>query len=163
MHPTEGYLVTGAIDGLTETGGVFHYTPKDHLLECRRNLPEEEWGALRRGFPEGTLFVGLTSIHWREAWKYGERAYRYCQHDAGHAMAACALSAAVLGWSVQPLPELGDREITKLLGLDRVSDFDGAEEEHPDVFLAVMPATTSLEGLPQGLPPAAIERMGASL
>jgi len=22
---------------------------------------------------------GLSSIHWREAWKYGERAYRYCR------------------------------------------------------------------------------------
>ena len=28
------------------------------------------------------------SIHWREAWKYGERAFRYCQHDAGHAIAS---------------------------------------------------------------------------
>ena len=39
------------------------------------------------------LLVVLSSIHWREAWKYGERAYRYCQHDAGHAIAATRYAA----------------------------------------------------------------------
>ena len=29
--------------------------------------------------PDGVMLVALTSIHWREAWKYGERAFRYCQ------------------------------------------------------------------------------------
>ena len=24
--------------------------------------------------PEGSFLVGLSSVHWREAWKYGERA-----------------------------------------------------------------------------------------
>ena len=42
------------------------------------------------------VFV-LTSIVWREAWKYGERAYRYCLHDIGHAWQALALSARAIG------------------------------------------------------------------
>jgi len=33
------------------------------------------------------FYLALTSIPWREAWKYGERAFRYCQHDLGHALA----------------------------------------------------------------------------
>ena len=32
--------------------------------------------------------MALTSITWREAWKYGERAFRYCNHDVGHAQHA---------------------------------------------------------------------------
>ena len=46
---------------------------------------------------ESPLIVGLTSIFWREAWKYGERAYRYCCHDLGHAMMSVLLAARALG------------------------------------------------------------------
>jgi len=43
------------------------------------------------------LIVGLTSIFWREAWKYGDRAFRYCCHDLGHAMMSLLLAARALG------------------------------------------------------------------
>jgi nitroreductase len=81
---------------------------------------------------EGGFLVGLSSIHWREAWKYGERAYRYCQHDAGHALAALRYAAACLGWRLRLLPEWGDGQIEELLGLDRGGDFGDAEREAPD-------------------------------
>jgi len=161
LHPTEGYLVTGPIEQLTETGGVFHYAPKNHSLEQRRPLSATEWHALCDGFAELTFFVGLTSIHWREAWKYGERAYRYCQHDVGHALAAVSLSAGALGWRGHPLPQLGDRQLASLLGLDRTDDFEDAEEEHPDLLVAVVPATAPIDGLPLGLPASAIEAVKA--
>ena len=47
------------------------------------------------------LATVLTSIHWREAWKYGERAFRYCQHDLGHAIATISLAASMLGWRTE--------------------------------------------------------------
>jgi nitroreductase len=28
--------------------------------------------------------AGLSSIFWCESWKYGERGFRYCNHDIGH-------------------------------------------------------------------------------
>jgi nitroreductase len=83
------------------------------------------------------LFVGLSSIFWREAWKYGERAFRYCQHDLGHAVAAVQLSAARLGWQVQVLTDWADHEIATLLGLDRAADFADAEREAPECLLLV--------------------------
>jgi nitroreductase len=55
--------------------------------------------------------VALTGIHWREAWKYGLRAYRYCQHDCGHAIAAVAYAAAALGWRARLLADWGDDEL----------------------------------------------------
>ncbi len=75
--------------------------------------------------------VCLTSITWREAWKYGERAFRYCQHDVGHALAALRFAAAALGWRVQLLPEWDDARLARLLGLNRVEDFADAEQETP--------------------------------
>ncbi len=132
LHPTEGYLAIGAVQGLADVPGVFHYAPKDHVLERRCEIEADVWDRLIDGFPSGTFLVGLSSIHWREAWKYGERAYRYCQHDVGHALAALCLSAALQGWQVLPLTKMSDEEFCALLGLDRTHDFENAEREHPD-------------------------------
>lgn len=136
LHPTEGYLLLGAVDGLTETPGLFHYQPHDHVLESRRPLSGEAWAALTRELPAGSLFVGLTSIHWREAWKYGERAYRYCQHDVGHAVAAVSLAAAGLGYLARMVPDLDDLALARLLAVD---DQEGPEAEHPDLLLVLCP------------------------
>jgi SagB-type dehydrogenase family enzyme len=46
--------------------------------------------------PAPLVFV-LTSIAWREAWKYRDRAYRYCLHDMGHAWQALTLAARSIG------------------------------------------------------------------
>jgi len=78
------------------------------------------------------FYVGLTSITWREAWKYGERAFRYCQHDVGHALAALRFAAAALGWRVQLMPEWMMHTLGRLLGLNRAEDFADAERETPN-------------------------------
>lgn len=154
LHPTEGYLIAGPIEHLTDSPGVFHYAPREHLLEQRCTLPPEDFAALTAAFPPGTFIAGLSSIHWREAWKYGERAFRYCQHDVGHALAALALSAAMQGWSVHALSSLSDADVSGLLGLDRPDDFAGAEREHPDLLVAVLPRPVA--NAPHDLPPGVI-------
>jgi SagB-type dehydrogenase family enzyme len=130
LHPTEAYVVTSGMEGLA--AGVYHYLSRDHQLERRCSFDSE---SLPKLFPEGGVLVGLSSIFWREAWKYGERAYRYCQHDCGHAIAALSYAAAALGWSVELLDDWGDDDIARVLGLDRDGDYESAEREHPDVML----------------------------
>jgi nitroreductase len=78
----------------------------------------------------------LTSIFWREAWKYGERAFRYCQHDVGHALAALSFSANLLGWKVTWLNAVSDAEIATLLGFDR-TQWPEFEREHPELLCFV--------------------------
>ncbi len=139
LHPTEGYLVLGPVQGLCDTPGVHHYGAREHGLQLRCPFAPELWESLMCRFPPGTFLVGLSSIHWREAWKYGERAYRYCQHDLGHAMGSCALAAQSLGWRTTFLQELPDADAAQLLGIDREEDFRDAEQEAPGLFLAVTP------------------------
>ena len=136
LHPTEAYVVCGPALGLPTGGGVYHYAPHPHALERRRALAADAWLTLQCGLPQSAFLVGLSSIHWREAWKYGERAYRYCQHDVGHAIGALSYSAAALGWQIRALPTLGDSALTTLLALSGAVD---AEREHPDLLLAVWP------------------------
>ena len=83
------------------------------------------------------LLVALSSIHWREAWKYGERAFRYCQHDLGHAIAALSLASAIVGWRARLLPAWSHSSIAALAGLDRADDFFEAEREEPGALLAI--------------------------
>jgi len=127
LHPTEAYLV--------HRGAVCHYAVREHALEQRAQLDPAAWQAFSGG-REGVL-VALTSIFWREAWKYGERAFRYCQHDTGHAIAALRLAASMLGWRLTLLPRWSDASLSALLGLDRDADFADAEREEPECIAVV--------------------------
>ncbi|UJR83570.1 SagB/ThcOx family dehydrogenase [Sandaracinus amylolyticus] len=127
LHPTEAYLLTGAIDG----PALFHYAPRVHGLERRRDVDVDAWRALSS---DGALIVGLASIAWREAWKYGERAFRYCMHDVGHAIGALTIAARPLGWSVRVIEGPSDTQMARLLGIE---ESGGIEAERPDVLLAI--------------------------
>lgn len=140
LHPTEGYLVCGLVNGLCTQPMVCHYAPKEHALERRVDFSQETWKALSSGLPNSTILVGLTSIHWREAWKYGERAFRYCQHDIGHAIATVTLAAAAMGWKTTLLNDLSTESLASLLG---VFNPRGAEPEQPECLLAVYPQRKS--------------------
>ena len=141
LHPTEGYAILPAMPGLA--AGVYHYLSRDHALERRCALDGRAARQLAAVLPPASCLVGLSSIHWREAWKYGERAFRYCQHDAGHAIAAVRYAAATLGWSARLLADV--------VGSDRCRACWGwpsrrawpaiaeADREHPDALLLVGP------------------------
>ncbi len=130
LHPTEAYLVCDNIDEIHN--GVYHYHSYEHSLESRCTLPEN-----RQILPDNCLVIGLSSIHWRESWKYGIRAYRYCQLDIGHAIAAVRYAAALQGWHVHVLDHASDDQISRLLGVDRMDDFLESEAETADILLLV--------------------------
>ena len=128
LHPTEGYLINA--------DGVFHYAPKEHVLEKRAGFEADEWAPFAEQLPKGAFLAGLTSIHWREAWKYGERAFRYCQHDVGHALGALGVAAARLNWRIRLLDGPETHVIDRLLG---VEGQQGPEKEHGDCLVVVWP------------------------
>jgi SagB-type dehydrogenase family enzyme len=141
LHPTECYIVWN--------GRVCHYAPREHALEIRA----ERVGAGLQTHPHDNdaFIVGLTSILWREAWKYGERAFRYCQHDVGHAIGALRLSAAMLGWQLTLLDDCSHEQIAAILGVDRDEDYGEAEREEPECLLLVRasppPTVVEIEAL----------------
>ena len=138
LHPTEGYVLLPTLTALHDGPGVYHYAPKEHGLERRADIDPSVWTALIAGFPEGSFLVCLSSIFWREAWKYGERAFRYCQHDVGHALGTLRSAAAALGWKLFLLDHVDLAFTSQLLGLDRESDCAGAEQEHPELLALVV-------------------------
>ena len=140
LHPTEGYLLIDEVPALSPFPGLYHYTAKEHALELRAELSQASFSSLMQEFPPQAFLVGFTSVHWRETWKYGERAFRYCQHDVGHAIASARIAAQTLGWRMLLLDGMADDTVAALLGVDRPEDFEGAEREHPDCLAVVWPA-----------------------
>ncbi len=171
LHPTEGYLGLPAIQGLEMRPGLYHYAPREHGLEHRVEWPSDLVEELLSPFPPGAFLFGLTSIHWREAWKYGERAFRYCNHDVGHALGAARIAAATLGWNMALLDGTDQNTVALLLGTNRPEDFPDVEPEHPDCLAVVwggrhqeteegtMPAQSM--GIPLFLNPAIVKQLSA--
>jgi len=131
LHPVEAYVLAAGLPGVAD--GLHHYDPEAHALEGRALTAYDG--------TQPWLAIGLSSVMWREAWKYGERAFRYCQLDIGHALGSLAYAAALLGWRVEPLAVPGDT-LANCLGLDRPEDFPPSryaftENEEPEILLAV--------------------------
>ncbi len=112
LHPSEFHLAS--------TNGLYHYRVSSHMLEQRAT---GDYGALQ--------FL-LTTIAWREAWKYQSRAYRYCLHDLGHAWQALALSARAIGCEARALGDFDDDRLAEKFGL--------AEDEWPMLLVDIQQA-----------------------
>jgi SagB-type dehydrogenase family enzyme len=152
LHPTEAHLILPPEDD--HPSGLYHYNPFLHAIEPRGRVPEALWEKVLKHLGTDAFLVALTSIFWRESWKYGERAFRYCQHDAGHALAAAAFSAALLGWRVTALTRLSDDQIERVFGFDRTR-WPAEEAEHPDLMVAVHPEDRQIAD--RGFPTSMVE------
>jgi len=132
LHPTEVWLITQGASGIAD--GIHHYAAREHALEQRACFAAQTTVANTTS----RAFVAFSSIQWREAWKYGERAFRYCQLDVGHAIGALRYAAAVLGWQLQPVAG-STAQLAALLGLDREDDFAKAEREEAEAMFELLP------------------------
>ena len=140
LHPTETYVGLRAFARMED--GLYHYRADRHSLELRSRGAWTQHLASALEIPwasESRLIVGLTSIFWREAWKYGDRAYRYCCHDLGHAMMSVLLSARALGLPGGAVAHFSDLRLARALGLSE-------SDESPMAFL-VFPAENNSTGL----------------
>jgi SagB-type dehydrogenase family enzyme len=108
LHPTEFHFLTRGLQEWPD--GLFHYRPSAHMAE-QRGLGNFEMKLAGSFAP--IVFV-LTSIVWREAWKYRDRAYRYCLHDMGHAWQAIALAARAIGCDSFAVGHFPDDEVAQL-------------------------------------------------
>jgi SagB-type dehydrogenase family enzyme len=128
LHPTEFHFFTRGLKQWPD--GLYHYRPSSHMAEQRAvgcfDLPA---GAAP------VVFV-LTSIAWREAWKYRDRAYRYCLHDMGHAWQALALAARALGCDSFAIGHFPDNSVVRLCRF--------SEDEWPMLILTLNGASIPL-------------------
>ncbi len=101
LHPTEFHFFTRGLKGWPD--GLYHYRPSSHMAEQRAT----------GDFGLGPIVFVLTSIAWREAWKYRDRGYRYCLLDIGHAWQSLALAARSMGCDCFAAGHFGDDEVAQ--------------------------------------------------
>lgn len=123
-YPSELYVAVRGASGLRP--GVYHYAASEHALETLRDtdwLPTlvEATGDLP-AIATADALVLVSSIWWRSAWKYGDRAYRYCLQDAGHVAGNVALVALALGYRATIIHHFVDTAVSQLLGLDPAAE-----------------------------------------
>ncbi|MGK0256220.1 MAG: SagB-type dehydrogenase family enzyme [Arcobacteraceae bacterium] len=128
LQPTEAYIIASNIKEIKN--GLHHYAPKNHSLELIAAAKKD------LNLPEDSFLVAISSIVWREAWKYGERSWRYTQLDCGHAFRALQVSSYMLGWKVQRI-NANEEELSNLIGLNQNDRYVKEERESPDMLLLI--------------------------
>lgn len=120
--PSAGGLYPLELDAVT-SDGVFRYQPTTHTLQRRitvdiradlaRAAYEQSWLA---NAPSVFAVVAVTK---RTARKYGTRAERYVQLEAGHAAQNILLMAASLGLGGTPVGAFNGNAVARTLGLGK--------------------------------------------
>jgi SagB-type dehydrogenase family enzyme len=126
LHPTETHLILRGVEGIDD--GIYHFRVDTFTLEAR--FQGDVAGVIRAiartaGLECGAVTFLLTSIHWREAWKYRDRAFRYCHHDLGHALGAIATMLSGLGHTPRCAHLFDDRELMRWTGLAETDERPG--------------------------------------
>ena len=126
LYHIELYLVTAAVEGLA--AGVYHYGVHDNSLRLLRE------GDLRRSVVDATAgnsaansaeaMIVYTTTYWRNAWKYGSRAYRHAFWDAGTVVAHTLAIASARDLAPSVLTGFVDDDVNRLIGV--TSDHEAA-------------------------------------
>ena len=143
LQPTEATIVLPPVVGISERSVVAHYNVKEHALEILAEFDTAYWDDQ----PENSYFVALSSITWREMWKYGERCFRYVNLDLGHALKAIKISAQTLGHALSKVENVPLAHLEQLIGLDQTERYHASEPEIGQVLLYVGAETSSQNDL----------------
>src|SRR5207245_8206416 len=83
LYPIELYLVSGDILGLK--AGVYHFNPIDFsLVQLRKGDFRSDLAlASDESSVSSSFTIVMTSLAWRNAWKYEARSYRHWFWDSG--------------------------------------------------------------------------------
>ena len=119
LYHIELYLVCGQLPDLA--AGVYHYGAHDHSLhrlrdgDFRQALVE---AAGEPSFAAAPVFVICTSTFWRNAWKYGARAYRHSFWDNGTILANLLAVSAAQEVPAKVILGFADEQVNRLIDVD---------------------------------------------
>jgi SagB-type dehydrogenase family enzyme len=120
LYPVDLYLVANRVDGLRP--GLYHYNVKAHSLVHVRegvHFPDLEAAAgCPHYYQPAAATVIVTVTFGRTGFKYKERAYRYVNMDAGHAVYNLCAAAAARGMAAPVVARFDDAALNAFLDVD---------------------------------------------
>jgi SagB-type dehydrogenase family enzyme len=108
LYPVEIYLAAKGVEGLDD--GLYHYNLEDFSLNILHP------GAPPPEIPAPAIY--LSTIFFRSAWKYKERAFRYCLLDTGHVAENIGIISSTLGLRADFTADFDDHALNEYLGLE---------------------------------------------
>src|SRR5881409_3874989 len=117
LYPIELYIVSSGIPGLE--AGIYHFNPLSFaLVRIREGDYGPELAAATNGATAlSPLTIALTSLAWRNAWKYEARSYRHWFWDGGVIAANLIALSASMGSPARIVQGFVDQPVNELLGL----------------------------------------------
>jgi len=119
LYPIELYVVCRDLEGLK--AGVYHFSPGDFLLARLRSgdwTPAlSSYAGSRADVSAAPASIILTSIAWRNSWKYQARSYRHWFWDGGVIAANLLATANSAGLRSSVVLGFEDEAVNRLLGL----------------------------------------------
>lgn len=121
LYPIELYVVCDDISPHLDAG-VYHFSPADFsLTEVRKGKYKkylETATANNRDVARSAIAIILTSIAWRNAWKYQARSYRHWFWDSGVITANLLATTHAMGLPTHIIMGFLDDDISQLLSLE---------------------------------------------
>lgn len=111
LYPVEVYVALQNVNGFND--GLYHYCPLEHTLSAIR-----EGAVFEETDGEPVVRFYLTSVFHRSAWKYGQRAFRYCLLDTGHMAHALLVAGRIHGLPAEIDYDFNDAAINRFLAVD---------------------------------------------
>ena len=117
LYPIELYVISRAVSDLLP--GVYHFNPIEFSLVRLRegDFGPELISATGGETASARAVIAMTSLAWRNSWKYQERSYRHWFWDSGVVAANLLATCFVAGLPARLLIGFVDSEIDQLLGL----------------------------------------------
>lgn len=117
LYPIELYVVAGDIVGLE--AGVYHFDPLGFQLS---RLRKGDWRAELAAVTDESVgpasaTIALTSLAWKNAWKYEARSYRHWFWDGGVIAANLLAVSASMGLPTKIIQGFVDQTVNELFGL----------------------------------------------
>jgi len=118
LYPNELYFQARGVEGIDD--GVYHYEVSSSSLTLLQKITADEGLEPYFGYKtamKGYLFL-VSAIYYRSAWKYKNRAFRYCLLDAGHLLGSIEASALLKPHAVQMVYSIGRKKLNRMFGFE---------------------------------------------
>ncbi|MGF1674716.1 MAG: SagB/ThcOx family dehydrogenase [Rivularia sp. (in: cyanobacteria)] len=163
LYPAEMYLISKGTPFLPP--GLYNYQCRTHSL--MHYWESDVWqklqsACLKNSSLENTqIAIVITSVFYRSAWRYEDRAYRRIFLDTGHLLGNIELAGALTGYRPHLIGGFVDQDVNELLYIDSqlegaiavvgLADLQAPEQHSPSTRTALPSATeTDYPQVPDG-------------
>ena len=118
LYPNELYFQARGVEGIED--GIYHYETSSQSITLLQGINEHEGIEPYLGYKEamkGYLFL-VSAIYYRSAWKYKNRAFRYCLLDGGHLLGSIEASALLKPHALQVIYSLDREKLNRMFGFE---------------------------------------------